>query len=171
MTSPAPDGVVIRTARAEDAGPLALCHLACWREAYTGMVDPDRLGALLAAVDARTERWRSILGGDHGTLLAEDRGEVVGFVSVGPARDEELDLTTELYAIYGRQAYWGRGLGHRLIMAALGDADSFLWVFRENARARGFYARHGYRPDGVEKVEEHLGGVEIRMVRRGWSSA
>jgi GNAT superfamily N-acetyltransferase len=168
--SQGPDEVVIRAARREDARPLALCHLACWREAYTGMVDPDRLGAALEAVDARTERWRQILAGHHGTLLAQDRGAVVGFASVGPGRDEDLQPTTELYAIYGRQAYWGRGVGHQLITAALGDVDSFAWVFRDNARARGFYARHGFRPDGSEKLEEHFGGVEIRMVRRGWSS-
>jgi GNAT superfamily N-acetyltransferase len=166
VSSAAPDGVVIRAARPEDAERLALCHIACWREAYTGMVDPDRLGTVLGAVDARTERWREILAGEHGTLLAEDRGEVVGFVSVGPGRDEDLDVTTELYAIYGRQPYWGRGVGHRLITEALGGADSFLWVFRANARARGFYAKHGYRTDGAEKLEEHFGGVEIRMVRR-----
>jgi GNAT superfamily N-acetyltransferase len=168
--SPAPaDGVLVRAARPEDAGPLALCHLACWREAYTGMVDPDRPATAVAAVDRRTAGWRQILAGNHGTLVAEDDGELVGFAAAGPGRDEDLDLTTELYALYGRRAYWGQGLGHRLVTAVLGEADSFLWVFRDNARARDFYVRHGYRPDGAEKLEEHLGGVEIRMVRRAWS--
>jgi GNAT superfamily N-acetyltransferase len=135
--------VLVRAARPEDAGPLALCHLACWREAYTGMVDPDPLATAVAAVDRRTAGWRQILAGNHGTLVAEDDGELVGFAAAGPGRDEDLDLTTELYALYGRRAYWGQGLGHRLVTAVLGDADSFLWVFRDNARARDFYARHG----------------------------
>ena len=157
---------MIRPARPADAGPLALCHLACWREAYTGMVGPDRLSPALAAVDQRTARWRRILAGEHGTLVAEQDGDIVGFASVGPGRDEDLDLGSELYALYVRQAHWGRGVGHRLITAAVGDEDGFLWVLRDNARARAFYARHGYRPDGTEKLEEHFGGVEIRMVRR-----
>jgi GNAT superfamily N-acetyltransferase len=161
--------VVIRAARPADAEPLAQCQLACWRETYTGMVDPDRLSAALAGVAQRTARWRQDLAGDHGTLLADDSGEVVGFAAAGPGREEDLDLTAQLYAIYTRQAYWGQGVGHRLMTAAVGDEDSFLWVFRDNARARDFYTRHGYRPDGAEKLEEYLGGVEIRMVRRGWS--
>jgi GNAT superfamily N-acetyltransferase len=157
---------MIRRARPADAEPLARCHLACWREAYTGMVDHDRLSPALAAVDQRTARWRHILAGEHATLVADADGEIVGFASVGPGRDPDLDLGSELYALYVRQAYWGRGVGHHLMTAAVGDEDGFLWVFRDNGRARAFYARHGYRPDGVEKLEEHFGGVEIRMVRR-----
>jgi GNAT superfamily N-acetyltransferase len=161
-----PVEVEVRPARPADAEPLALCHLACWREAYTGMVDHDRLSAALAAVDQRTARWRHILAGEHATLVAEADGEIVGFASAGPGQDADRDLGSQLYALYVRQAYWGRGVGRQLITAAAGDQDGFLWVFRDNARARAFYARPGYRPDGAEKLEEHLGGVEIRMVRR-----
>ena len=40
-----------------------------------------------------------------------------------------------------------------------------LQVFRDNARARRFYARNGFVPDGTEAEEPHWGGVEIGMVR------
>ena len=157
---------IIRAAVPADAEPLTRCHLACWREAYSELVDPHRLESALAAVDERTARWRRILAGDHGTCVAEHLGRIVGFAAAGPGRDDDLDLATDLYALYTRQAYWGHGLGRRLLTAAVGNADSFSWVFRDNLRARAFYARNGYRPDGAEKREEQLGGIEIRMVRR-----
>jgi len=162
--------VALRPATVADAESLARCHLACWREAYTGMVDPARLAQALGEVAARIERWRSILATAPGTLLAVEGDRLVGFAAAGPNRDPDVDLSTELYALYARRAHWGRGVGHRLLQATVGEEDSLLWVFRDNLRARRFYLAHGYRPDGTEKLEERLGGVEIRMVRRGAAS-
>ena len=61
-------------------------------------------------------------------------------------------------------------LGQRLLDAALGDEPATLRVFRDNARARRFYARNGFVPDGYEGEEPHFGGVEIGMVRPAPSS-
>ncbi len=157
--------VQLRPARTDDAGPLSVCHRACWSEAYTGLVQDPVLAAALAAFGERAERWRQILAGTHGTVLAVAGQEVVGFASAGPQRDPGLDLPVELYALYVRRALWGTGLGERLLAAAVGDAPSSLWVLRENQRARRFYARHGYGPDGAEKLEPVLAAQEIRMVR------
>lgn len=157
---------VVRLACVADAEDLARCQLTCWREAYTGLVQPDRLAALVADVDEAVQRWQRILGEFPGQLVADHDGAVVGFAGAGPGRDPDLDLTRQLYALYVRQVWWGRGLGHRLLQAALGDEDAYLWVFRDNPRARRCYARHGFVPDGAEAVDERFGGVEIRMVRR-----
>jgi len=41
-----------------------------------------------------------------------------------------------------------------------------LWVLRDNSRARRFYERAGFAPDGVTDVLERLGGVtEVRYRR------
>ena len=45
---------VVRPARVDDAEDLARCQLSCWREAYTGLVEPDRE---LARV-ARERGWQ-----------------------------------------------------------------------------------------------------------------
>lgn len=161
----APPAVRVRKARLEDAAALARCQLDCWQQTYADMVDPDLLAAALADVEGRAGRWRSILSAEHATLLAEEGGAVVGFASTGPQRDDDSPALLELYALYVRRGHQGRGIGHQLLTAAVGDAASSLWVFRDNHRARAFYARHGYAADGVETWEEHFGAVEIRMVR------
>jgi GNAT superfamily N-acetyltransferase len=161
------DDVVLRDAEPADAEPLARCHLACWRETYTGVVDPAPLQAALANPEARTERWQRILSGPHGTLVAVDDGEIIGFASTGPVQDEDADVPLELYALYARQAWWGRGLGHRLLTAALGERGCSLWVLRDNPRARRCYERNGFVPDGTEKLDDYFHAPEIRMVRPG----
>ena len=64
-----------------------------------------------------------------------------------------------------RRAYWGTGLAQRLYDEAVGDRDAYLWVLRDNARARGFYARNGFLPDGAMKIDPDFGAPIIRMVR------
>lgn len=157
--------VSIREATVEDADELGRCQLRCWQEAYAEIVEPGRLAALTADVDARIARWRTILSEFPGRLVALDGEQVVGFAAAGPSRDDDLDLL-ELYSVYVRAAHWGSGLGHRLLHAAIGSDDAFLWVFRDNVRARGFYTRQGFVPDGVEKHDDVFDAAEIRMVRR-----
>ena len=49
---------------------------------------------------------------------------------------------------------------------AAGYASITLWVLEANARARGFYQKAGFAPDGAHHVLDDLGGVtEIRYRR------
>lgn len=154
--------VVVRQPDASDAEALARCQLDCWHDAYAGLADPDRLAALLADVDARHRRWQEILVGPARVRLATQDGSVVGFATVLPGTD---GAPAFLAALYTRRACWGTGLGQRLLDETLGAGAATLQVFRDNDRARRFYARNGFVADGTEKEEPHFGGVEIGMVR------
>ena len=94
-----------------------------------------------------------------------DSGHVVGFSVAGIATEPDIDIDFQLYAINVRQAYWGTGVAQRLHDRSVGNRAAFLWVLRDNPRARAFYARNGYRLDGAEKLEEDFGATIIRMVR------
>ncbi len=94
----------------------------------------------------------------------EDR--VVGIVSAGQGRDDDAPTPLELYAIYARKAWWGTGLGGRLLEVAIGKEPASLWVLESNDRARAFYRRHGFVEDGTRVDEPYFDVPEIRMVRR-----
>jgi hypothetical protein len=55
------------------------------------------------------------------------------------------------------------------VLAALGEAGYVrvvLWVLADNARARRFYDKAGFAPDGGTNILAGLGGVlEVRYVR------
>jgi len=158
----APRTTLVRAAVPADAAALGPLHLRCWAEAYEGLVDPDRLAPYLADVDGAVRRWTEALGGPSRVRVAEDGGALVGFARVQPASG---DVVAHLGAVYVRRSHWSTGVGQRLLDAALGDGPATLRVFRDNARARRFYDRNGFVPDGYEAEEPHLGGVEIGMVR------
>jgi ribosomal protein S18 acetylase RimI-like enzyme len=110
---------------------------------------------------------------------------IVGYASFGPERDV-LDMSwpypltsagsggqvAELYALYVHPAWWSTGTGRALMDHVLAKACAAgygcitLWVLEANARARRFYQRAGFTPDGARHVLEDLGGVtEIRYRR------
>ncbi|MGI8614979.1 MAG: GNAT family N-acetyltransferase [Nocardioidaceae bacterium] len=157
-------GVRIRAALVHDAPAVAACHIACWREAYASIVAPDLLAQRTSDLAERTERWRHIIETSPPRWLGvEDEENVVGFAAAGAGRDDDLDIDTELYAIYVRASHYGTGLADRLIDSALGRTQAYLWVFEGNPRARSFYARHGFVPDGARKL--FCDAPEIRMLR------
>jgi GNAT superfamily N-acetyltransferase len=161
----APEGVRIRRAEVSDAETLAELHLACWDDAYTGLVPQEVLDDARHNLDTRIENWRQILSEQEETLLAETDEGLVGFVRVGPGRDRDIDLDLELIALYLRAAWWSTGLGRALFEEAMGDRPAYLWVVEGNERATRFYERQGFRHDGSSK--EMAEGLHLRMVRTG----
>ena len=159
--------MTIREATREDAAAIANVHVESWRAAYRDHLPAELLADL--SVERRTEGWRNLLENpEEPTLVAETAGAIVGFVAVGPSRDEEG--IAELYAIYLDPAHFGTGVGRSLMAAALdrmqtlGFGEATLWVIDGNARAERFYRLAGWRLDGATKVEE-LGGATVKAVR------
>ena len=156
----------IRPASPDDALAIETIRVHGWRSAYRHVFPAAELDAL--PVDA--ERWRSRLHvppPGWSTVVCEVEGRVVGFASTGPSRDE--DEIGELYAIYVDPKDWSTGAGRALMAAAeqrlAADYDAaLLWVLEDNPRARGFYERAGWAPDGVRKAEERFGvrAAEVR---------
>jgi GNAT superfamily N-acetyltransferase len=172
---------MVRPARAEDAGQIALVHVRSWQGAYRGLIPQAFLDELDVA--QRTRTWeRALAEADNpraGVLVADDGGNVVGFVGYFPSRDPDADpdLIGEIGAIYLLPGAWGGGIGKRLMEAALGRlagagfTQVTLWVLDSNDRARRFYEAGGWSADGAAKQDDSRGFPlsEVRY-RRSLSS-
>jgi tRNA dimethylallyltransferase len=94
--------------------------------------------------------WREALAnGVTRVVVAEQGGRVLGFAS------RTRDRLDGLYVVPDA---WGSGLAGRLHdealrgIAASGEPVARLWVLEHNGRARRFYERRGWTPDGTERV-------------------
>jgi GNAT superfamily N-acetyltransferase len=161
----------VRLAEGGDSLAIETIRVRGWRTAYRHVFPVDALDAM--PVD--DERWRPRLVSPPpgwSTFVAEDEaGGVVGFSSVGPSRD--IQGLGELYAIYVDPDAWSTGAGRALIERAEEQLRTrydvaTLWVLEENPRARRFYERFGWEPDGARKAEERWGvrAPEVRYRKR-----
>jgi GNAT superfamily N-acetyltransferase len=161
-----PDAITLRRAVVDDAPALAQLHVDCWEDAYTGLIPQRILDERRDTLDARIERWLTILVEEPNTWLAVDtEGRLIGFASSLESRDNDVDVELELSALYVRASWWGTGVGYALLEATIGDRAAYLWVLANNDRAIRFYERQGFRLDGTE--DEHDEGLHVRMVRAG----
>lgn len=163
--------MVIRDATPDDAAEIARIHVRAWQAAYRGLLPQAYLDGL--SIERRAAGWRERLAHPvTRTWIAALAGEALGWISVGPARDADLDpRTAELWAIYVDPQRWRAGIGHALWgtaaqhLASTGFGDIVLWVFRANARALAFYRSIGFAPEvGVEKTVER-GGIALAELR------
>jgi ribosomal protein S18 acetylase RimI-like enzyme len=138
----------------------------------------------------RTRPWQKIIvatAGERnapGSRVPPGPG-IVGYASYGPEvnvltepwphplTDAGRDgRTAELYALYVHPAWWSTGTGRTLMDQVLSRTAGaayqgiVLWVLQDNNRARRFYERAGFVPDGATNLLDRLGGVcEVRYRR------
>lgn len=164
MTAPP----VVRPAVGDDAAAVIAVRQAAWRAAY-GPYLPAHVWDEYDAPAATARLHDSIVRRSLDVLVAAPAGTVVGYTFSGAARDDDLPSGTgEVYAIYVDPAHWSSGVGHALLtatLARLGERAVVLWVLEANARARRFYDRAGFRPDGAVKAAQLPGGVELPELR------
>ena len=138
----------------------------------------------------RTRPWQRMIAAVAGlprqpASAGENAPGIVGFASFGPEQDVlgapwPHPLTAagaeghaaELYALYVLPAWWSTGTGRALMdrvlakVSVAGYRCITLWVLEDNARARRFYERAGFAPDGAGHVLDALGGItEVRYRR------
>ncbi len=161
----------IRWATPDDADALGKVHIDSWRSAYRGLF----LDSVLDKLDyaARAQGFRKALT-EHSeeTYLAEENGEVLGFLTVGDSRDEDVDRQEagEIWGIYLAPVHWRKGIGHSLcqyaedLLRSRGRTVATLWVFKDNQQARRFYEAMGFQPDGASKTL-HPAGAPLEAIR------
>ena len=145
----------IREARLEDAEDIGRIQIASWQSAYKTIVPEQHLKHM--DLDAHTQRWAdNLTDGQVGkvTLMAEVNDNPIGFLTYGPARDENAGFDAELWAIYLHPDFYGQGYGRPFFdeavkqVKAAGHKNMYVWALKGNTIGRRFY--------------EKMGGVEIK---------
>jgi RimJ/RimL family protein N-acetyltransferase len=148
----------IRRAYAEDTGIVGRITSLSWQAAYRGIVPDEQLSRITP--EFRAERFLHVLPllPDAEFYVALVDGEPVGTWSLQRCRDDDAQECHEIGIFYFLPEYWGRGCAQAAMafsldrLRALNAAAVVLWVFEENLRARAFYEKMGFAPDGGRKA-------------------
>lgn len=154
-----------RLASSDNLRDVAQVYVRSWQDAYRGIVPQAYLDALASG------SWMATLAGcvDR-TWAVYEGGAVVGVCTYGPARDKAFTGWGEVVSIYVLPEWAGKGIGHALLEAALGSLRDegfhsvYLWVLEDNHRARTFYERQGFAPNG-DVMDVEVGGAFLRDLR------
>lgn len=152
----------IRAAQAADADALAALKLATFRETFLeggfGIPYPPADLAQFEAASYAPDRVAAELADPgHATWIAEDEADMLGYAHVGPCKLPHAETRPdegELYQLYVRREAQGRGLGKRLLDAALAHLAAtrpgpvWLGVWSGNHRAQAIYVACGFTQVG-----------------------
>ena len=158
-----------RMATPQDARALAIVHSYAIRDTFSGTIADYVKARSLSYCE---EAWERRFANNERTTIALVRGEqIVGFASVAPLKEDD-ESAGLLDRIYIHPAAWGNGFGNALIqwcettLKTQGYKTIKLWVFAVNERARRFYEKHGYEPDGHSKQD--YGATLLRYSKSLW---
>lgn len=159
--------VVLRPATPQDAAGCATVHHTSWVETYSGLLPAAHWES--DTLERRTATWQRWLDGGADVTVAEVDGQVVGIAIGGAGRrvgDHEPVRDRELMSLYVLADHHGTGVGQVLLDAVVPQGvPAQVWVAEHNPRARRFYERNGFLPDGARFVDERLDLAEVRHVR------
>ena len=149
----------ITDAKLEDMELLGHIMTVSFRSAFSTFISAETLD-----VCAQQESCTALL---KGIFLEGKMHFLIGGRS-GMLVWQRLEEGAEIVAIHSLPESWGTGLGHAMLEKAveqIGDCPVQLWAFKENSRARRFYEKHGFHWDGIERVSEFDGALEVHYVR------
>ena len=162
----------IRRALPPDAPGIARVHVESWRSTYVGLVPDDFLASYDYGERARARR-DLLTDESRVTYVAESRKDgIVGFLSGGPKRMDDMTYAGELYAIYLLEQHQRQGIGRRLVtklctwLLSQGLTSMYTWALEENPYRR-FYESLGGTEFRRETMTLH--GYDLVEVAYGWN--
>ena len=162
----------LRPATVADIPAIARVHLDSWRATYRGLVSESFLQT--RTYERSEERWREFLAtSTANTYLVQSSNNTVGIITLGSARDADVDATRtgEIWSLYLSPEHWRKGIGRQVIAEAKrllrseGYEVVILWVLEANEHARRFYETMGFALDGSSHdidLEEPVKAVRDR---------
>lgn len=142
-------------------------HHTSWVETYSELIPASHWDT--DTLERRTAGWTQRLNEGAIVTVAELAGQIIGIAATReaqPVGDYEPARELDLSLLYVLAAHHGSGAGQTLLDAVLPPGTpAQLWVARANPRARAFYERNGFIPDGSHYTDERLNLAEVRHVR------
>jgi ribosomal protein S18 acetylase RimI-like enzyme len=152
------DAPAIRPATSSDVPALSELARRTWSDAFGSGLSPDDEAVELE--QARSEAYFADALGKQTILIAEGDGRLLGYVQFGDVEIPEVDVRPGdrgLHRLYVETEVQGRGLGRRLIAAALehprlAEASRiFVQVWERNERAVRLYESLGFHTVGTTR--------------------
>jgi ribosomal protein S18 acetylase RimI-like enzyme len=164
--------VQIRPADWSDIEGMARVTVDTWAITYAQILPPAYLARMrYASQEHQRSRLMHAAGVHHLVAVEPTAGEVVGYASCGPNRNDGAGVSGEIYELYVQNGFQGRGIGRRLFRAARnhlasdGHETMIVWVLSANPNL-GVYPRLGGWLHGKKTIR--VGGASVEETGYTW---
>ena len=150
---------ILRAPSIEDLSALASLGRETFIETFGTLYSPKDLQSFLTQVYSEEVVAEELADSTLTHRVIEYQGTLIAFIKLGPvhvpAKSPAPDAA-EVWQIYVRQSFLGKGLGDRLMNWAMDHFSSikaseiYVSVFSENPRAIRFYEKYGF-----QKIDEY----------------
>jgi len=170
---------MIRGATVHDSARIAEIDVFSSRFAYKGIVSDECLYRDLSVENRIPVHRGWITEKRFGIYVYEDSGTafIKGMMGIGMSGDDDKKEAFELHYLYVDPDYLRMGIGSEMLRffeqegKEKGCPELVVWVLEENEKARRFYEKNGYCPDGKDKIFKRWNKREIRYVKRAAGSS
>ena len=140
--------MTFRTATKKDTAQIAALHARSWQTAYTNVLSDDYLENKVE--QERLEYWQNKVENvdNQWILLVEEGSELIGFICMIGDEDEKYGSLIDNLHVH--PDFKGQGLGKQLLQKGIEwtqenfpDSGQYLWVYKVNHSAVGFYEKMG----------------------------
>ena len=113
----------------------------------------------------QTESWKAAFSD---ILFVDDKPHCISYWD--EARDEEFKGKAEIVCIHSLPDNWHKGYGSKMMdevlkdIKAAGYKEAYLWVFKDNARAKSFYEAKGFKLSDHERPA--FGAMEEMYIKK-----
>lgn len=139
--------ISIRKADCSDLRQISYVHVDTWRDAYRGIIDRQILDKL--SYGRSQDNWKRCQDRmSEYFYVAESEHTIVGFITGGRQRQEELIYDAEVYAMYVLPEFQRQGIGKLLLNKIVQDfhhenwQQFIIWCLKKNP-AKAFYETLG----------------------------
>lgn len=155
--------MIIRKANISDASGIAKVHVDSWRTTYKGIIPQSFLDGL--SYEQRTKLWENNISDKPSMIfVAENEGEIIGFVTGGTRNTNEEAGASDLTSIYLLEEWQGKSVGKKLLNQIMidfleqGYQKIYVDVLAAN-KTRQFYQYYGAKY--VKTVQLNIGGKTL----------
>lgn len=149
----------LRRATVADAVALSVFARRVFADTFAADNDPTDMAVYLDLAFSPERQGEALAAADRVCLLAEERGETVGYALLRDHRvhvDVQAAHPVELERFYVDHAWHGRGVAAMLMTESvtiardMGGDVLWLGVWERNARAIRFYEKQGFKDVGTQ---------------------
>ena len=162
--------MVIRPSQKDDLPAMSHVYVQTWQETYLGVVPFGYLYAM-SAPELEQGFFKEQQSQQVISYVAEDDGEVIGFISGGYERQADTIYNGEIYALYVLKNHQRQGIGTKLVSALAAQLNHFgiysmlAWVLVQNPYRRFYTKLNGMY---LRNNRMRFAGEVIDVAAYGW---